>query len=137
MQVVPELLCSDIEATKHFYVGLLGFEIKHERPEEKFAYFTREGIDLMCEEIHGPGRRWHTGDMDLPLGRGVNFQWEVSRVSELYDRVKELSPESIYLELEEASYRCGDQVVNQQQFVVQDPDGYLFRFCDMPGPNGT
>lgn len=130
MRVIPELQCTDIEATKRFYVKVLGFEVRFERPEERFAYFTREGVDLMSEELYGPGRRWHTGDMELPLGRGVNLMWEVSDTESLYQRVKELSADSIYLHLENVSYECGGRTITQKQFVVQDPDGYLFRFCD-------
>jgi lactoylglutathione lyase len=35
----------------------------------------------------------------------------------------------ILLPLEERWYRRGDVLLGQRQFVVQDPDGYLLRFC--------
>ena len=56
--------------------------------------------------------------------------WEVSDTESFYQRVKELSVESIYLHLEHASYECGGRTITQKQFIVQDPHGYLFRFCD-------
>ena len=27
-------------------------------------------------------------------------------------------------------YECGNEIVHQKQFLVQDPDGYLLRFVD-------
>lgn len=129
MKLIPELLCTNLSKTKIFYVDLLGFTVKYERLKEKFIFFTREGIDLMIEEATGPGRRWITGELKQPFGRGINFQCEIVDVKGFFDRVKALSPESIYLDLEQKSYQCDSKFVEQTQFIVQDPDGYLFRFC--------
>ncbi len=129
LKLVPELYCSDIEITKKFYVEVFGFEIKFERKEEQFAYFTLGGVDIMAEGISGVGRRWITDEMEKPFGRGVNFQWDVSEIDEIYSRVKSMASDSIYLEMEVKSYQCANEVVIQKQFIVQDPDGYLFRFC--------
>lgn len=129
MKLVPELLCRDIETTKTFYIKKLGFEVKYERSYEFFAYFTRDGVDIMAEEFDSQERHWITGDLEVPFGRGVNFQFEVNDVEELYKRVKELSPGSIYLDLETKSYECAGVLISQVQFLVQGPDGYLFRFC--------
>jgi hypothetical protein len=68
----------------------------------------------MSEELYSHGRRWHTGDMELPLGRGVNFMWEVSDTESLYQRVKELSADSISLHWENASYECGGRTITQK-----------------------
>lgn len=136
MKVVPELLCSDIEATKDFYCRILGFEVAHERPEERFAYFTRDGVDIMAEEFDTPGRHWITGELEAPFGRGVNFQWDVKNIERLYQQVQELSPDSVYMEIETKTYQCGDKLISQRQFLVQDLDGYLFRFCE-EGPEST
>jgi hypothetical protein len=67
--------------------------------------------------------------MEKPFGRGVNFQWDVADIDSIYARVKALAPESIYLDFEVKSYQCDDENIIQKQFIVQDPDGYLFRFC--------
>ncbi len=83
----------------------------------------------MVECLSVEGRRWITGEMERPFGRGINFQWDVSEIDEMYSRVKSLAPESIFLEMETKSYQCGNEVIVQKQFVAQDPDGYLFRFC--------
>jgi len=129
LKLVPELYCSDIDITKRFYLEVFGFEIKYERPEEKFIRFTLDGIDIMVECISAEGRHWITGELMQPFGRGINFQWEVFELEEIYTRVKNKAPESIYLEMETKSYRCGDDISVQKQFIAQDPDGYLFRFC--------
>ena len=129
LKLVPELYCEDIQATKKFYVEVFGFKVKYERVEEQFVYFTLDGVDIMAEGINGNGRRWLTGKMEKPFGRGVNFQWEVTEIDALYARVKASVPDSIYLEMETKEYQCADQVAVQKQFIVQDPDGYLFRFC--------
>ena len=128
--MVPELLCSDIEATKNFYCRVLGFEVAYERPEERFVYFTKDGVDIMAEEFGAPGRHWITGDLEAPFGRGVNFQWEVKDIERLYERVKKHSPDSLYMEIETKTYQCGEKLAFQRQFLVQDLDGYLFRFCE-------
>ncbi|WP_373937279.1 VOC family protein [Vibrio kanaloae] len=111
LRVVPELYCFDINVSKSFFVDVLGFEVKYERPDEEFAYLTLDG------------------DLELPLGRGVNFQWDVIDIESLYQRVNESAADSIYLALESKSYQCGDSIATQKQFIVQTPDGYLFRFC--------
>ncbi|PKG36924.1 bleomycin resistance protein, partial [Psychromonas sp. Urea-02u-13] len=128
-KLVPELYCEDIEVTKKFYVDVFGFEVKYERAEEEFVYFTLNNVDIMVEGINGVGRRWLTGEMEKPYGRGVNFQWDVSEIDQLYSRVKASVPDSIFLEMETKEYQCADQIAVQKQFIVQDPDGYLFRFC--------
>ncbi|GLS92124.1 aldoketomutase [Psychromonas marina] len=129
LKLVPELYCADIEVTKKFYVEVFGFKIKYERVEDQFAYFTLDGVDIMAEGINGMGRRWLTDKMEKPFGRGVNFQWDVNEIDALYARVKAAVPDSIYLEMETKEYQCADEVAVQKQFIVQDPDGYLFRFC--------
>ncbi|BCE00910.1 bleomycin resistance protein [Marinicellulosiphila megalodicopiae] len=136
LKLVPELYCSDINITKHFYVNVLGFTVKYERIEEQFAYFTLDGVDIMAEGIDGVGRRWLTDKMEKPYGRGVNFQWDVNEIDLMYQRVLEHAKDDIYLEMEIKEYQCNDQVAVQKQFIVKDPDGYLFRFCcDARGQN--
>ena len=66
---------------------------------------------------------------EKPFGRGINFEWGVAEIDKMYLRVKAAVPDSIYLKMETKSYKCGDKIVVQKQFIVQDPDGYLFRFC--------
>jgi catechol 2,3-dioxygenase-like lactoylglutathione lyase family enzyme len=129
LKLIPELYCSDISITKKFYLEVLGFEIEYERPEESFVYFTLDGVDIMIEQISTTQRRWLTGELSKPFGRGVNFQWDVREIDKAYDRVKLIAPDSIFSPIEVESYQCNENTVIQKQFIVQDPDGYLFRFC--------
>jgi catechol 2,3-dioxygenase-like lactoylglutathione lyase family enzyme len=130
LKLVPEIYCTNIDVTKRFYIDVFGFEVKYERPEDQFIYFTRDGVEIMVECISCEGRRWVTGKLEKPFGRGVNFQWDVVDVVKLHSHIKNVAPESIYLELESKSYQCGNRVKLQKQFIAQDPDGYLFRFCN-------
>ena len=115
--------------SKAFFVNVLGFAVKYERPEEEFAYLTLDGVDLMLEGINSDSRKWMTDKLEAPLGRGINFQWDVKDIEALYCSVKSLAADAIYLQLESKSYECGNKIAVQQQFIVQTPDGYLFRFC--------
>ncbi|MES2934543.1 MAG: VOC family protein [Pseudomonadota bacterium] len=127
-KIVPELYCSDVAVTMDFYVKLIGFTILYQRPAETFVYLAMDGIELMFEEANGPGRRWISGALEQPFGRGINLQIEVNDVRALYARVSEKSAASVYLPLEEKAYQCGDVLSVNRQFIVQDPDGYLLRF---------
>jgi len=129
LKIVPELYCENIAITRKFYVEVFGFEVKYERLKDQFIYFTLDGVDIMIEGINGLGRRWVTDKLEKPFGRGINFQWDVFEIDELYYRVKSKEPDSIYLELETKEYQCDNEIVIQKQFIVKDPDGYLFRFC--------
>lgn len=128
--IVPELLCSDVAATRAFYVDVLEFAVAYEREEETFIYLTRGGADLMFEQVDGPGRRWVTGPLQRPFGRGVNLQIQATGVASFFARVLAARPASIYLPIEEKRYQCGTRPCAVRQFVVQDPDGYLLRFAE-------
>jgi catechol 2,3-dioxygenase-like lactoylglutathione lyase family enzyme len=132
-KIIPEILCSDLSVTKDFYVRALGFAVLYERAAETFIYLSLEGADLMVEQVDGPGRRWITGELRRPFGRGLNLQIEVEDVTGLYARVLREATEFIYVPLEKKTYRCGDKSVLTRQFVVQDPDGYLLRFAQDTG----
>jgi catechol 2,3-dioxygenase-like lactoylglutathione lyase family enzyme len=135
-KVVPELQCTDIQESKAFYTKVLGFSVLYERPAETFAYLSLAGADFMLEQVNGPGRRWITGELNKPFGRGVSFQIEVERVATLYAQVLEMSPSSIFLPLEDKDYLCGNETSTNRQFIAQDPDGYLLRFAEFRSPYG-
>ena len=62
----------------------------------------------MVECISVEGRRWITGELVKLFGRGINFQWGISEIDELYSGVESLAPESIFLEMETKPYKCGN-----------------------------
>lgn len=128
-KIVPEFLCTDLAVTKRFYLHGLGFSLLYERPQEMFARFSLSGADLMFEQASGPGRRWITGALERPFGRGINLQIEVHDVRALHERTICTVPTCLYVPMEERTYACGTEVAHVRQFVVQDPDGYLLRFA--------
>ncbi len=88
---------------------------------------SKEGAQIMIEGLSSKSRHWEVGELQYPLGRGVNFQIQVENVDELYRDLKEnLVP--IFFALEEKWYRKGMVEIGHKQFLVQDPDGYLLRF---------
>jgi catechol 2,3-dioxygenase-like lactoylglutathione lyase family enzyme len=130
-RLVPELDVTDLERSLAFYRGVLGFAVRYDRPEEAFAYLELDGAELMLQAAAGPGRRFRTADLDVPFGRGVNFQLEVDDVDAVLRRVREQGT-PIMVEPEMRRYRVGESDVINHQIVVADPDGYLWRcFADV------
>ena len=125
--VVPELDVADLARSVSFYVDVLGFSVRFERPEERFAYLTRGPVHLMLEQADGPGRRFRTAPLEYPFGRGMNLQIEVPDVDHLHTQALKAGA-AIDIPLEERWYRQGDKEAGNRQFVVIDPDGYLLRF---------
>jgi hypothetical protein len=83
----------------------------------------------MLEETTASGRHWITGPLERPFGRGINFQIGVDDIKPILTAL--LSAQwPLYLDLEEIWYRAGSSEVGSQQFLVQDPDGYLVRFSE-------
>lgn len=125
-RVVPELLVLDIHKSLHFWCGLCGFLVAYERMEEGFAYLDKHGSQVMLEE-YGHGRNWITGPLEAPLGRGINLQIEVPTIAPILDALHGAGW-PLFMPAEEKWYRAGTAEVGVQQFLVQDPDGYLVRF---------
>lgn len=126
--LIPELYVSDLGKSLSFYVSILGFQILYERQEDKFAMLEREGAQIMIEQLD-VGRKWLTGELQHPFGRGISFQIEVSDIDTLYAKIKEQDI-SLFLDIEEKWYRTDNGACGNRQFIVQDPDGYLLRFFE-------
>ena len=131
-RLVPELLVADLAASLRFWRDLCGFSVAYDRPEDGFAYLDRDGVQVMLEEAYGPGRRWITGPLEIPFGRGMNLQIAVASVAPILE-VLGASGWPLYLAPEEKWYRAGMQEAGVRQFLVQDPDGYLLRFQESLG----
>ena len=126
--LVPELSITDYQKTLHFYTEILGFKIEYQREEEGFACLSLGESQIMIDQI-GLTRTWMTGELEYPLGRGINLQIEVPDVDKLLKRLHQNNI-SLFMELEEKWYRKDDVEVGNKQFLVQDPDGYLLRFFE-------
>lgn len=125
-KLIPELSVTDINKTREFYVDVLGFKICYERPEDKFIFVEKDGNQIMLEQIND---NWNVGKMEYPFGRGINFEMTISDVDAVYERIEKAGIK-LFRKMEVKDYECGDEIVHQKQFLVQDPDGYLLRFVD-------
>jgi extradiol dioxygenase family protein len=123
--LIPELSVKDIERSRNFYCNLLGFKVEYERKEDKFCFLSFNGSQVMIEEQNN---NWNTGDLEYPYGRGINFQIIADDVDALFLRLKQ-SGVRFYREISTKEYRTVDGNTKQTEFLIQDPDGYLLRFC--------
>jgi len=48
--LIPELVVSNINISRDFYVNMLGFKVEYEREEDKFIFLSLGNIQLMLEE---------------------------------------------------------------------------------------
>ncbi len=126
-KLVPELTVSNFEKSLAFYKAI-GFEVLYSR--ESFVYLEFEGIQWMLEATDI--NIWHTGKLEPPYGRGINFQLECSNATLIRDKlVKTDYP--LFQDLKDSWYKTGHLMSGQREFLVQDPDGYLLRFAEPLG----
>ena len=125
-RLVPELLVTNIESSLHFWHDLCGFSVAFDRLYEGFTYLDLDGAQVMLEE-RGRNRNWITGLMEVPFGRGINFQISVRTIDPIVAGLA-ASDWPLFMEPEEKWYKTGSIETGVRQFLVQDPDGYLIRF---------
>ncbi|HLV82346.1 MAG TPA: VOC family protein [Devosia sp.] len=125
--LVPELSVSDVGRSLAFYCDMLGFEVAYERASEGFAHVRLGEAGLMLDQL-STGRDWVTGPLEPPFGRGINIQIQVDNLDQLLTRLA-VRHVDLFQPVETKSYRAGNTSITQRQFCVQDPDGYLLRFC--------
>ena len=125
-KLVPELLVSNHAVSRDFYVRLIGFNVRYERPAEKFSYLDLNGAELMIEQETD---FWTTAPREKPYGRGINLQIEVAALDPILARFEQAGI-ALFRPVEEAWYRSGDTHSGNRQFLVQDPDGYLLRIFE-------
>lgn len=135
--LIPELLCRNVDVSVEFYTQVLGFSIRYQRKETRFAMVEREGAQIMLDELDpGSPRSWIAGPLEVPFGRGMNLEIGASNVKELYARVTS-SDAKVFLPIEDKWYRADDIDLGVRQFIVLDPDGYLLRFSERIGTRPT
>src|ERR1700721_947761 len=85
----PEFLVSNLELSLRFYCDILGFVVEYDRPEEKFAFLTFEGSQLMLlqdnQNLHSK-----TGNLEYPRGRGVNFSIRTNKLESIENALERL-----------------------------------------------
>ncbi|MEZ8692236.1 bleomycin resistance protein [Vibrio splendidus] len=128
--MVPELSVSNFEASLSFYIDVLGFSVRIKRENPDFVYLEQEQVQIMLEQITDSG--WNTGELVAPLGRGINFQIELSDLEPLLKRLKQAQV-PFFRDLKETWYDIGEKLSGEREFLIQDPDGYLLRFTQHLG----
>jgi catechol 2,3-dioxygenase-like lactoylglutathione lyase family enzyme len=124
--LVPELDVFDLGKSKSFWCDVLGFRIAYQRPENGFMYIELQGSQVVLCQRNG---NWETGDLQHPLGRGINFQMFVDSVEPLLDALRTANW-PLFRPRHDAWYRFAGEEHGNRQFLVQDPDGYLLRFAE-------
>ncbi|AMM83535.1 VOC family protein [Martelella sp. AD-3] len=123
--LIPELGVSDLAKSLDFYVGLIGFSVAYDRPEEGFAFLELGSAQIMLDTI-GMGR---SIGADMPArGGGINFQLDVTDFDDIVARLT-AAQWPLVLGPEERCYRTHEGEKRQRQLWVRDPDGYLLRPC--------
>jgi catechol 2,3-dioxygenase-like lactoylglutathione lyase family enzyme len=131
-RLVPELICTDLDKSLAFYVGVLGFSVLYARPEDLFAYLDRSGAELMLEQFEPSARMLARAPLEPPFGRGMNLQIDVDDVDTIHAAVVSAGLDP-FLPLEERWYRRDGAEIGVRQFIAQDPDGYLIRLSQRLG----
>lgn len=122
--LIPELSVKNIERSKWFYIEILGFQLEYERTNDKFAFLSLNGAQIMIEEING---YWNTGLLEYPFGRGINFQILTDDIQPIVERLKQ-NEILLFREPTVSEYKMNETIIKEIEFLVQDPDGYLLRF---------
>ena len=124
---IPELSVTDLNKSLNFY-KTIGFNIEYERPENKFVFISYGDIQFMLQEISN-NDKWQIAPPSYPFGNGINFQLEVTNITQIYNNLK-ANNYKIAFEIEENWYRQNNKLLGNKEFLVQDPDGYLLRFSE-------
>ena len=129
--MVPELWCSDFQASLRFYTETLDFGISQHKDGSTHAYL-RLGTSLIMISNFEQDGTWETGPFEKPLGRGINFCFFVENVQDIYDAVtsKGVTP---FVDLYTTWYWRPDCMANYKEFAILDPDGYMLRFSECIG----
>ena len=125
--LVPELVVSNYEESKIFYINVFGFILMFERPESNFGTFDLEGSHVMLIEDY-EGSEFGMEE-EGPNGKGIHFQVSVKSIQPILNRLKDIDW-PLEVPVEENWYRVNSVELGQREFYVEDPDGYWYRFCE-------
>ena len=123
--LIPELVVSNINISRDFYVNMLGFKVEYEREEDKFIFLSLGNIQLMLEE----GSEEELSQMEYPFGKAINFTFGVDNVDKLYSKFK-IKKNLIKKDIEVREFRVNDEIIYTKEFSILDPDGYFIRISE-------
>ena len=118
-KIIPELSVTNLKNSLKFY-NTVGFEIKYERPENKFAFINMGEIQFMLQEIRD-NDKWSIAPLEYPFGNGINFQMEVNNLNLIYNNLKK-EKYKITFDIEENWYRQDNKLLGNRELLIQDPD---------------
>ncbi len=78
----------------------------------------------------------HTGALEHPYGRGVNFQIKTDELEKIVERIK-AAGHPLKRGIEESWRKCGTisasryRIRGEKEIHVLDPDGYFLRFSQL------
>ena len=127
--MVPELYVSDFSVSLRFYTEILGFRVLYARHDPEFVYLEQEALQLMLLQTD---KNWLGSTLEPPYGRGVNLQMEVTDVQPIYERLL-ANGTAMQRDIKDVWREADDMLTGQREFYMQDPDGYLLRFCQPLG----
>jgi catechol 2,3-dioxygenase-like lactoylglutathione lyase family enzyme len=130
--LVPELIVTDLAQSLAFYCNVLGFHIEYQRPEDRFAFLSFHGSQLMLEQDDFSDSPWRVGPLEQPFGRGLNLSIQCPDVRTLAAAISQAGL-ALRKPLEERWYRQDDRSHGELNCLLQDPDGYLLRFTQSLG----
>ncbi len=128
-QAVPLLLVSDIEASRRYYVGGLGFAVTKQWIDEgklRWCWLELGGAALMLQEFWKEGPHTWVPEDKLGVGVSINFICEDAL--------------AIYREVTARGIEAKEPFVGNAMWVtgLKDPDGYsLFFESDTDVPEET
>jgi catechol 2,3-dioxygenase-like lactoylglutathione lyase family enzyme len=127
---MPELYVSDYQKSLAFYVNLLGFKLEYDRTDPSFAFLSYGEVQLMIQQQEK--NDWHTGPLEHPYGRGINFQIRTPDINAI---VEKLSANNYPVQrgVKESKRKAGGMFVIEREIHVLDPDGYFLRFSEEMG----
>ena len=128
-KMVPELYVSDFSVSLRFYTEILGFRVLYARHDPEFVYLEQEALQLMLLQTD---KNWLGSTLEPPYGRGVNLQMEVTDVQPIYERLL-ANGTAMQRDIKDVWREADDMLTGQREFYMQDPDGYLLRFCQPLG----
>lgn len=124
---MPELYVSDHKKSLTFYVDLLGFTLEYDRIDPPFAFLSYGEAQLMIQQQEKDDR--HTGALEHPYGRGINFQIRTSDINTVVEKLTR-SNYPIRRGIKESKRKAGEIFVIEREIHVLDPDGYCLRFSE-------
>jgi catechol 2,3-dioxygenase-like lactoylglutathione lyase family enzyme len=130
-KLIPELSVSNFDKSLNFYTKVLGFKIKYTR--KKFAFLELNKSQIMIQQINN---KWKTGKLKYPFGRGINFQIQVKDIKPILTSLKN-NKYKLFRKTEQNWYQKENKLLGCEEFLIQDPDGYLLRFSQDIGERKT